>query len=185
MAAPAARRRMQDAAPRVRAVCCVAGLGGGGRSSALRHAALPDSAEPGRVEVFETVDRPALLLRIKQDLTACDYSRAVQTIWDVLNAASRYIEQKRPFELAKTDKPACKTVLVDLVEALRTAAILIKPIMPGTSRKVWDSFNFAQDHATVRYEDACRGVFTRGDVRVTAPMGPDGKVQPMFPRIKG
>ena len=35
------------------------------------------------------------------------------------------------------------------------------------------------NYSTLGHEDPCRG-----DVKITAALGPDGKVQPMFPRIK-
>ena len=59
---------------------------------------------------------------------------ALQRIWlEVLDAANRYIEATAPFKLAKTDRDACKAVLVNLAEAIRVAAILIKPFLPRTA----------------------------------------------------
>ena len=64
-------------------------------------------------------------------------------IWlEVLDAANRYIEVTEPFKLIKTDREACKAVLVNLAEALRVVAILIKPFLPRTAETFYSAFNF-------------------------------------------
>ena len=49
-----------------------------------------------------------------------------------------------PFKLVKTDLDACKDVLVNLAEAIRVVAILIKPFLPRTAETFYRAFNFEQ-----------------------------------------
>jgi methionyl-tRNA synthetase len=130
------------------------------------------------------LDLNALVADLRGRLGAFEYNVALQRIWlEVLDAANRYIDATAPFKLAKTDLNACKAVLINLAEAVRVIAILIKPFLPGTAATFYRSFNFEDERAwdKVGYAD----VLTRGaalDLHVTAPLA-GGKPAPLFPKI--
>ena len=74
-----------------------------------------------------------------------EYNVALQRIWlEVVDSANRYIQETEPFKLAKTDLEACRTVLVNLADWLRIAAILIKPFLPRTAETFYRAFNFEE-----------------------------------------
>src|SRR5262249_2931533 len=113
------------------------------------------------------------------------YNVALQKIWlDVLHPASQYIEVTKPFKLAKIDHEACKVALVNLAEAVRVVAILIKPFLPRTAETFYNAFNFAtvQPGVGVNYAGAARPLCGL-ELEVTAPLS-GGKPQPLFPRIE-
>lgn len=113
------------------------------------------------------------------------YNVALQRIWlEVLDAANRYIDATAPFKLAKTDLDACKAVLVNLAEAVRVIAILIKPFLPRTSEVFYSAFNFgeAQPYEQVRYADVAARPGSVDPV-VTTPLT-GGKPVPLFPKIE-
>ena len=74
-------------------------------------------------------------------------------------------------------------MLVNLAEAIRVVAILLKPFLPKTAETFYRAFNFeaSQPWSSVRYEDAKRP-HAGPDFEVTAPLA-NGKPLPMFPRI--
>ncbi len=112
------------------------------------------------------------------------YNIALQRIWnEVLDAANRYIDTTKPFTLAKTDLEATKVVLVNLAEALRVIAILIKPFLPDTAATFYRAFNFepAQPWDAVNYA-ATLSRPTGPDLTVTADLV-GGKPAPLFPKI--
>jgi len=135
-------------------------------------------------EVFGAADLPGRVQTIRGHYGACRYSHAVQAIWDLLDVANRYIEQTRPFELAKTDPEACRRVLANLVESLRVASILTAPIIPEASRTIWGAFNFVGPHDAATFDQVTAGPTTEGPVRLTAELDAKGKVVPLFPRIQ-
>src|SRR5207253_401174 len=96
--------------------------------------------------------------------------------------ANQYAEQQAPWKLVKTDKDAAKQVLVNLLEPLRTATILLKPFLPRSAETIYTSFNFAQPWDQVKYADAVKPPAALGDLRVLAQLE-GGKVKPLFPRI--
>ena len=110
---------------------------------------------------------------------------ALQRLWsEVIDAGNRHIEVTQPFKLIKTDPEATRAVLIELAEALRVVAILIKPFLPRTAETFYRAFNFedARPWNSVGFEDAPSPI-ALPCLRVTAPpVG--GKPTPLFPKIE-
>ncbi|HBE13741.1 MAG TPA: methionine--tRNA ligase [Clostridiales bacterium] len=75
---------------------------------------------------------------------------AVNTVFELLYRANKYIDETTPWILAKTEEGVerLKTVLYNLLEVLRITSVLLHPFMPDTSQKTlgflgadlcWDS----------------------------------------------
>ena len=128
------------------------------------------------------------LAKLSRELTgsieAFQYNLALQRIWlEVLDAANRYIQATEPFKLAKTDLDACRLVLINLADALRVVAVLIKPFLPGTAATFYASFNFAD--ALPWGEAAFEGIGAVAlpkNLHLTANLV-SGKPTPLFPKI--
>ncbi len=129
------------------------------------------------------VDLPAVLRGYRESMAACEYPAALAAVWqNLLDPANRHIDRTKPFELAKRDKEACRKVLAGLAEALRAAAVLIKPFLPATAETVYGGFSRPTDFAAVR-PDAVLETPSGAPLRVTADLR-NGKVAPLFPRIE-
>src|SRR4051794_28041413 len=131
------------------------------------------------------LDLDALVADLRALLAAFEYNVALQRVWhDVLGAANRYIEATQPFKLIKTDREACRAVLVNLAEALRVVAILTKPFLPRTADAFYAAFNFGASRPwdLVGYADAVRRP-PGPDLEVTTALT-NGKPAPLFPRIE-
>jgi methionyl-tRNA synthetase len=150
------------------------------RSYDGRLAAHPGD-EPGAI--YNDMDIEAVVRQVQGHVEACRYNQALQAIWQhVLDPANRYADRKEPWKAVKTDKEAARQVLLDMVEQLRAAAILLKPFLPRTAETIYRSFNFPQAWESVRYEDAWSQPRQSGELRVTAALE-GSKVRPLFPRI--
>jgi methionyl-tRNA synthetase len=140
------------------------------------------SLEPG--VLYRDTDLESIVRRVQAHVEACEYNRALETVWrQVLDPANKYVEDTKPWALAKTDKAAVKGVLYDLAEQLRVVAILLKPFLPRTAETLYTSFSFPQPWAEVRYEDAWERARQGDDLRILAALE-GGKVKPMFPAIE-
>ena len=130
------------------------------------------------------LDLRALVEELRTLVGAFEYNLALQKVWqEVLNAANRYVETTSPFKLIKTDREACKAVLVNLAEAIRVIAILTKPFLPKTSETFYRAFNFGETRpwSVVRYSDVLAGA-SGPNLVVTAELS-NGKPLPLFPKI--
>lgn len=66
-------------------------------------------------------------------------------IWAVVAEANRYFAVNEPWRLTKTDPARRDTVLYVTAEVLRQVAILVQPVMPGSSGKLLDLLGIAPD----------------------------------------
>jgi methionyl-tRNA synthetase len=126
-----------------------------------------------------------LVEELRQLIASFEYNVALQRIWlELLPAANRYIDVTAPFKLARTDLDACQDVLINLAEAIRVVAILVKPFLPATAATFYRAFNYApvQEWEAVCYGDALRRPPLE-TLEVTAPLV-GGKPTPLFPKIE-
>ena len=131
------------------------------------------------------LDFEALITTLRHLVGSFEYNVALQRIWaDILGPANRYIQETKPWNLAKTDPAACRMVLVNLADWLRLASILIKPFLPRTAETFYRAFNFEEMRAWdgVGYLDALQPLL-QPRLHVTAPLTA-GKPAPLFPKIE-
>ena len=74
------------------------------------------------------------------------FSNALAEVFRLLDRANKYIDETTPWILAKSEdtKPRLNTVMKNLCEAIRIAAILICPFMPDSSKAILDQLNVAE-----------------------------------------
>ena len=132
-------------------------------------------ADPGDdAELAAEVDAAAAAMAA--DFARLDLSRAVEDVWRLVQRLNRLVEQRAPWTLAKDPARARELdgTLHGLAEGLRAVAILLWPVMPGSSERILAALG--QDPAAVALADAAWGAGRRG-----ARVAPEG---PLFPRVE-
>ncbi len=98
----------------------------------------PDNEEALDVELKQTVAAAAEKYSALMD----DFhiSDAIAEVFAALRRANKYIDETTPWTLAKSEelKPRLGTVLYNLLETIRVSAVLLAPIMPETSEKIFN-----------------------------------------------
>jgi methionyl-tRNA synthetase len=97
--------------------------------------------------------------RVDAALADFDFRLATAAVWRVVEEANRYVEEARPWQLARTDAAALDQVLGVLVAACRAVGELLVPFLPA---------------AAARISTQCTPV----DGRLPEP-------RPLFPRVSG
>ncbi len=71
---------------------------------------------------------------------------AIDVIFGLLRRSNKYIDETMPWALAKdeTKQERLQTVLYNLVESIRIAAVLLESFLPETSAKILDQINTTQ-----------------------------------------
>jgi methionyl-tRNA synthetase len=99
-----------------------------------------------------------------------DFVTALSAIWEIIKMANKYIEDSKPWNLAKEKKiKELELIIRTLLNVLRMVAISIYPFMPGTSINIWEQLGLGGT-----LED--KSPFKEGSSI--------GKFQPLFPRIE-
>ena len=99
---------------------------------------------------------------------------AAEAIFTMLRRANKYIDETMPWVLAKNegDKPRLATVIYNLLEVIRIAAVLLIPYMPKTCESIFAQLGTDKtDYATVR---------TFGGLEAGKPLG---EASTLFARI--
>lgn len=80
------------------------------------------------------VDKIISDLRVTQDF---NFSLALGEIWELINLANKYVEQTKPWNLAKENKiEELKIFIRLLVDVIRATANYIQPFMPLTAKSI-------------------------------------------------
>lgn len=70
-------------------------------------------------------------------LAACRFDRALDEVWEQVRGLNQYIDEQKPWEIAKTDdKDHLREVLAYQVSCLLEIAELLTPFMPDTADKI-------------------------------------------------
>lgn len=76
-------------------------------------------------------------LRVKAALEDLNFSSALEAIWDLINIANKYIEETKPWNLAKENKDDDLKVFIRLlVEVIRKVSLELSAFMPQTTESI-------------------------------------------------
>jgi methionyl-tRNA synthetase len=136
-----------------------------------RHEVIPDAEpDPDLLEGddgFEGLDG-----LVREQLDRFQITAALEVIWSRVRRLNRYVEEQRPWDLAKDSSQAERldTVLYSLAEGVRVLALLLLAYMPETSGRLLDAL-------------------AEGD-RELAAFGSRGggaridRIEPLFPKVE-
>src|SRR3954451_11880474 len=114
--------------------------------------ALPDLAADVARRYDDAMERVAL-------------TQALGTVWEIVDAANRYLVERAPWALAKdpSKRDELAGVLAASAEVLRVLAVFISPVMPDAASRLWAQLGIADRLEDQRLpEDARWGLFPRG-----------------------
>jgi len=105
--------------------------------------------------------------------------QAIAEIWKVVDALNGYITEQEPWVLAKDDakRERLQTVIYTCLEGLRALAVLLSPVMPDSTAKLWEGLGVDGALAEQNLREA-------GAWGVLRPGTATTKLAPLFPRIE-
>ena len=76
--------------------------------------------------------------KVEAKMNELKVADAIDEVFAVLRRANKYIDETMPWALAKDEasKPRLGTVLYNLLEAIRFAAVALEPYLPDTSKRI-------------------------------------------------
>lgn len=85
----------------------------------------------------------AMLPTLRAQMAEQALQSATQTIWDVVGAANRYLQEEAPWMRANTDPARVATILYTAAETLRRLALVLQPIIPRAANQLLDQLGVA------------------------------------------
>jgi methionyl-tRNA synthetase len=91
-------------------------------------------------------DFAGLLDQVRELIDRTELTQALEAVWQRLRRLNQYVEESRPWELAKDDANAGRldTVLYNLAEGLRVATLLLYAYMPEAAGRLLDALGEAE-----------------------------------------
>lgn len=88
-------------------------------------------------------------------MDSCEYSSCLMKCLNVWNQMNQYIDQMKPWVLAKENRcEELAVVLRNLIVGLRSVAVWLAPFMPDTAKKIYSTFNFVDKWEEVTWKKA-------------------------------
>ena len=99
---------------------------------------VPGPAEPEPPDTELADAALAMVAEYTAQMNDFAFNRALQSVWNVISRANKYIVASEPWVLAKEPAKAGRlnTVLYTLAETLRLIGLVLEPVMPETSTKM-------------------------------------------------
>lgn len=116
--------------------------------------------------------------RMEKHMEALQMNQALEELWVLIRRANKYIDETRPWILAKdeAEKSLLGTVLYHLCETLRIVAVALKPFLIETPVKMGEQLGILSEIEAAQWDATSWGLIKSG-VQVKS------SVQPIFPRI--
>jgi methionyl-tRNA synthetase len=128
-----------------------------------------------RVVADAVRDADAAIERFRTD-------EAIAAIWTIVDALNQYITDNEPWSLAKDDaqRERLGTVLYTAAEGLRALDVLLSPVMPKATEKLWIALGAAESLGALQ-DQPLREAGTWG---VLKPGTSVNGLAPLFPRVE-
>jgi methionyl-tRNA synthetase len=133
----------------------------------------PQEIDRGLQEVSEKV-----FPQLSHQMDDLAFSRALSSIWEMVNATNKYVDETVPWSLAKEekDRPRLATVLYQALESLRLIALSLAAFMPSTSEKMWSQLAIEENIWEQNLKENGKWGGLKSGKKLTKP-------DPLFPRI--
>jgi methionyl-tRNA synthetase len=102
------------------------------------------------------------------------FSLALEKIWEIVRLANKYVDDIKPWVLAKDKSPRLNNVLYTLAEIIRIISVYLTPVMPSTCEAIRSQLGLTGQGVSIP-QDLSFGQMTCG-LKVN-------KGKPLFPRI--
>jgi methionyl-tRNA synthetase len=108
---------------------------------------IPPPSQPQEIDAKLQEVSEKVLPQLTRHIDDLAFNKALASIWEIVNAANKYVDETAPWALAKEEKDRSRlaTVLYDALESLRIVALLLAAFMPSTSEKMWSQLQMEED----------------------------------------
>jgi len=115
-------------------------------------AAVRDATAAGGLAALSETTRAAVI----EAMNGYAPQTALDAIWELVRKANAFIEEEKPWVLAKKDSERIPGVLFSVLEAIRQVAVLAWPVIPGKSEEILESLGLTLNPGETPLTDLLR-----------------------------
>ncbi len=104
-----------------------------------------------------------------------NFSRGLEAVWQAIAVVDKFISDAKPWNIAKdeTRRAELELVLATAIEALRSATVLLAPVLPESAQAIWEQLGESGNVAEI----------APNALTPIAPGTRIGDIKPVFPRL--
>ncbi|MGC8793524.1 MAG: methionine--tRNA ligase, partial [Bryobacteraceae bacterium] len=95
-----------------------------------------------------------------------EFSRGLEAVWSMLSAADKFLVERAPWTLARSQQAGAQEQLAETLyaaaEILRIAAVLLAPALPSSASALWRQLGMPGELEQQRFEDLAWGQLAPG-----------------------
>jgi methionyl-tRNA synthetase len=131
----------------------------------------------GTVEAIADAARQTIA-DVAQAFDAFEFTRGLEAVWGLLSKLDKFIVERAPWKLARQPESQADLdgTLYTAAEALRIATVLLSPVLPLSTPKIWAQLGMTTPLESERLATLAWGQLPSGQMI--------GEVSPVFPRIE-
>jgi len=115
-------------------------------------AAVRDATADGELAALSETTRAAVI----EAMNRYAPQTALAAIWELVRRANAFIEEEKPWVLAKKDPERIPCVLFSVLETIRQVAVLAWPVIPGKSEEILESLGLTLNPGEAPLTDLLR-----------------------------
>jgi len=137
---------------------------------------IPPVQDSSKIQNGLKAEGVSLFGKVESAMAGLDVRLALEEIWNFVRRANRFVEETKPWVLAKDPSRAGELaeMMYTLMESLRVCGVILIPFLPRTGRKILRELCLTEEASC---KDLERWGFLRSGEKV-------GKSEPLFPRIE-
>jgi methionyl-tRNA synthetase len=103
-----------------------------------RQGAVPNAGRADALDDDLRATAERTVASYQERMNELDYSAALERTWASVSRANRYVEESKPWALAKDAAQTARlnSVLYNLAESVRLISVLVSPFMPTTAQQI-------------------------------------------------
>ena len=108
---------------------------------------IPTPSSPQEIDRDLEEVSEKVLPQLSKQMDDLAFNKALASIWEIINAANKYVDETAPWSLAKEekDRPRLATVLYQRLESLRSSPSSLLPSCHSTSEKMWSQLGIEEN----------------------------------------
>ncbi len=144
-----------------------------------RQGKVPTPAKFTEADLELQAAAQTMVSEYRQQMAEFLFHRGLQTVWEFVGMANRYIVTNEPWVLAKSRTKAARldTVLYNTLECLRLLTLVLQPVMPGAAKKM------AQALGLVTGDERISSLEKGGAWNLLTPGTALQAIENLFPRL--
>ncbi len=107
---------------------------------------------------------------------------AIQSVWQIVEELNGYLTEQEPWVLAKDEakRERLAAVLYTAADGLRALAVLLSPVIPQATAKLWRALGMEDTHGALESQNLAEA----GNAGLLPAGHRLGELEPLFPRIE-